>query len=255
MNELQISELTKRSITSWDFAAMKSQLKNILKKYNIVYTDEKEAKSDKAELNKIKKAIEDRRKEYRKECLAPYEKLKPQVDELVDMIDGSLTYIDGVVKVYKAQKEEEKLAEVKAYYDKQSAVLGEYAEPLFNVFLKDSKWLQVTHSINECKKEILFAVEKSKREINEIKAQGSPFVSTLLDDYANGKSLEDIQKHNEELLTITKRANINFETAATQKEAVADKENGTALKVYASKAQLESLIDFMNAIGVEYEYI
>lgn len=255
MNELQITELTQNSITNWDFAAIKLQLESGLKKYDIVYTDEKEAKADKSELNKIKNAIEDRRKEYKKECLKPYNIVEAQVKELVTMIDKRTEHIDEAVKEYKAKKEKEKLKEVKAFYDKQSADLGEYAEPLFGVFLKNSKWLQVSHSMKQCREEIVLAVSKAKRETDRIKASGSPFVSALLDSYAKGMSMEDILKQNDELITATKLANINLSSppVVPQKEVTADKENGTILMVYASKRQLESLIDFMNAIGIEYE--
>lgn len=255
MNELQITELTQNSITNWDFTAIKLQLESGLKKYDIVYTDEKEAKADKSELNKIKNAIEDRRKEYKKECLKPYNIVETQVKELVDIIDKRAKHIDEAVKEYKAKKEKEKLKEVKAFYDKQSVDLGEYAEPLFEVFLKNSKWLQGSHSMKQCREEIVLAVSKAKREMGEIKASGSPFVSALLDNYAEGMSTEELQKKSEEYMTVTKRANINLEPTPVipPKEVTVDKENGTILMVYASKRQLESLIDFMNAIGIEYE--
>ena len=58
----------------FNFDEMKTELSEKLEKYNaLVVTEDsiKDAKSDRANLNKLKTAIDDKRKEIKKLCLAP----------------------------------------------------------------------------------------------------------------------------------------------------------------------------------------
>ena len=257
MNELQLMEYTGTDITNWDFDKIREWVEEGLKKYNIVYTEEKEAKNDKSELNKVKKALEDRRKGFKKECLEPYERIEPQIKELVAIIDEKMNYIGEAVNEYKAKNTEEKRKEVKEYYDRKAGELGEYADRLFEVFLKESKWLNVSYSAAKYREYILLAIAKAKNEMNEIGSCGSPFVATLLDEYASGKSINDVMKKNEELTEAARKAEIELSAPNKVHEFGNDdkkeEESVTQLTVYASKAQLDSLFDFMKATGIKYE--
>ena len=62
-------------IIDFNFEDMKSELSIKLKQYNaLVVTEDsiKSAKDDKAQLNKLRTAIENKRKEIKNQCLAPY---------------------------------------------------------------------------------------------------------------------------------------------------------------------------------------
>ena len=99
MAELQVINLEGTEITRWDFALLKSELEQKLELYKtLVYTDDniKSAKNDRTTLNKAKKVIEDCRKAYKAQCLAPYEALEPQVKELVAMIEEQRLLIDEI---------------------------------------------------------------------------------------------------------------------------------------------------------------
>ena len=103
MNDLQIVNLENTDITAWDFSAIKAELQRHLDAYaGLVYTDDsiKEAKNDRATLNKVKKAIDEARKAYKAKCLAPYEAMEPQIKELLDLVEGQRTLIDDTVKDY-----------------------------------------------------------------------------------------------------------------------------------------------------------
>ena len=71
-------------------------------------------------MNKAKKVIEDCRKAYKAQCLAPYEALEPQVKELVSMIEEQRLLIDETVKEYENRQKQEKEVAVKTYYDKKT---------------------------------------------------------------------------------------------------------------------------------------
>ena len=76
MDELSIITSQQAGVASIDnFEELKAALKQELAVYkSIVYTPDaiKDAKKDKAELNKLRKAIEDRRKEIKNIILEPY---------------------------------------------------------------------------------------------------------------------------------------------------------------------------------------
>ena len=151
MNELQIVNLEQTDITKWDFAAIKEELGKALSVYSTTeYTDEniKTAKDDKAYLAKAKKIIDDRRKEFKKQCLAPYEALEPQVKEIEGMIEEQRGAIDEFVRNYTARKKEEKKEKIRLYYDKKSTALGELAGPLFEKIM-NPKWLNESASMRK----------------------------------------------------------------------------------------------------------
>ena len=94
---------------------LKAELQPKLEKYNnlVVTADSiKEAKADKAALNKLKAAIEDQRKAIKKQYLEPYNVLESQCKEVVALIDAPITAIDKQIKVFDEIEENEKYTEL-----------------------------------------------------------------------------------------------------------------------------------------------
>ena len=80
---------------------------------NLVYTDDKikEAKADRAYLNKLKKQISDRRIEVKKAVMAPYTEFENDVKEVLELIEQPINQIDAQIKAYESdQKESRKQA-------------------------------------------------------------------------------------------------------------------------------------------------
>ena len=266
MNDLQIVALEQNDITTWDFASIKANLEAALSVYkNSVYTDEtiKTAKDDKATLAKAKKLVEDRRKAFKEQCLAPYAEIEPQIKELVAMIEDQRLMIDGVVKEYTDRQKTEKEKEIRAYYDRKAVPLGDLASKLFEKLL-DPKWLNASTKRLKYEEEVQLAINSAAQDIQSIRAMGSPFVDTLLETYVRTLSLEEVKKQAEELQEAYDKAGFsNKPEAAVQtinQESVmntlaVDMEKGTLLQVYASQNQLGQIMDFMNAIGVRFEVL
>ena len=80
-------------------AAVRAKIANY---ENVVYTDEniKEAKNDRAELNKLLKAIEDRRKQVKKIINEPYAVFEAELKEITALINKPVGLIDQQVKAY-----------------------------------------------------------------------------------------------------------------------------------------------------------
>ena len=95
-----ISPQESDSISPENFDSLKLALTQQLATFdNVVYPADgiKEAKQDKAELNKLRRSIEERRKELRRNCLEPYTAVEPRFKELVALIDQPLSRINQYI--------------------------------------------------------------------------------------------------------------------------------------------------------------
>ncbi|SET66741.1 DUF1351 domain-containing protein [[Clostridium] aminophilum] len=262
MNELQIVDLEQKDISTWDFAKIKSELELELEVYRTtVYTDEtiKSAKADKATLSKAKKMVEDRRKEYKERCLAPYSVMEPQIKELVSMIEEQRTQIDAVVKDFTERQKQAKEEQIRAYYDKKAKDLGKYADALFEKIL-DPKWLNKTTTNAKYQEEMIAAIDQSVRDINEIQDMNSPFIDSLLEVYAATLSVDEAKKKHEELARAMSRVGLDHadqipvqDRKEAEKAVVVDEKNGTTVKFFANKGKIDQILDFARAIGANYE--
>jgi hypothetical protein len=218
------------------------------------------AKDDKAKLAKVKKIIEEQRKAYKAKCLAPYEALEPQIKEIVGMVEEQRTAIDDVVKGFTERQKAEKEKSVREYYEKKAFILGDLATPLFEKLL-NPKWLNASASRKKVEEEVQIAINNVLNDINAIKAMESPFVDTLLEKYVATLSLDEAKAKHTELVEAATKAGINQQQAeinspiaqTEEKQVVANDEEGITLKLYANQSQLEQVIDFMKAIGVNFE--
>ena len=254
MAELQVVNLEGTEITRWDFALLKSELEQKLELYKtLVYTDDniKSAKNDRTTLNKAKKVIEDCRKAYKAQCLAPYEALEPQVKELVAMIEEQRLLIDETVKEYENRQKQEKEIAVKAYYDKKAAQLGEHADVLYTKLL-DQKWLNASTTKAKYEEGIQTAINQAAEDLKTIKDMNSPFVDTLIEKYVETLSLDAVKEKESELTETMKKANLTAQEEVKTEVKTASGEAVT-VKIYATQNQLNQIFDFMKAIGVTYE--
>ena len=146
MEGLQLKSRQQPGLVAIDnFLEMKDALAQVLTRYeNVVYTEDMlaDAKADKKELTRLRKEIDERRKEIKKAYLAPYNDFEAQVKELLAMVDAPLNEIKEFVSEMDQRGKDAKRSEIWAYYSKQADSLGELAQAVFDspAFL-DSKWL------------------------------------------------------------------------------------------------------------------
>ena len=103
MEGLQLKSRQQPGLVSIDnFLEMKDALAQVLTRYeNVVYTEDMlaDAKADKKELTRLRKEIDERRKEIKKAYLAPYNDFEAQVKELLAMVDAPLDEIKEFVSL------------------------------------------------------------------------------------------------------------------------------------------------------------
>lgn len=140
------------STIAWNYDELKSELAAKLEDYKgLVYTDSQiiEAKKDKAALNKLRAAIETKRKEVKARCLAPYAAFEAQIKEIVGMIDEPIALIDSQIKDYDAKEAERKKEDIKATFD--ASGFGDYVT-LDKVW--NPRWLNKSYSLKQIKQDL-----------------------------------------------------------------------------------------------------
>lgn len=192
----------------FNFVEIKKELAGNLEKYqDMVVTEDaiKDAKADRAKLNKLKEAIEKKRKEIKAECLAPYNAFEKQVKEIVSMIEAPMLAIDGQIKEFEAARKAEKMEEIGAYYKANAADIIDLV-PFERIF--DQKWLNATASMKSIEEEIDKTVTRISGDITIIKSMALECESAVLSRYiatldmseamAEKTRFEDEQKRIEE---------------------------------------------------------
>lgn len=136
----------------WNKEELKAWVAEKVKDYRgLVFTEATipDAKKDRADLNKLKKAFEDERKRIKKLCLEPYEDFERQEKELIAMIDEPLQLIDRQIKEVEEKRKEEKRLRIEELF----STIG------FQTFVSldmvwDEKWLNATVSMSKIEEQM-----------------------------------------------------------------------------------------------------
>lgn len=154
----------------FNFEAMKAELDTKLERYrSLVVTEDgiKEAKEDRAALNKLKTAINDRRREIKRQCLAPYDAFEKKCKDLTGMIDQASGSIDDQVKAFEEQEKAQKrqqLEEAWAFVaDGLTEVIG--FSQVFN-----PKWLNKTVRLESAAQEMEVKVSSIRKDIETLRS-------------------------------------------------------------------------------------
>lgn len=87
----------------WNNEEIKAEVAERMSYYrDMAYTDDQmnDAKKDRAKLNNFVKALEDKRREVKKQCLSPYEQFERQIKEVIATVNEPIRLIDEQIKSY-----------------------------------------------------------------------------------------------------------------------------------------------------------
>lgn len=143
------------SAVEFNYDELKQGLQENLEKYqNLVFTEEtmKEGKDTRAKLNKLKKALDDKRKDIKKQCLEPYNAFETKINELIALVDKPTLAIDNQIKAYEEALKEAKKQEIINYFNSKS-LFGDLIKIDHPCFW-DEKWLNATKKIKDVELEI-----------------------------------------------------------------------------------------------------
>ena len=126
----------------------------------------KDAKADRANLNKLKAAIDDQRKEVKRQTMALYEPLEKECKELLSMIDEPIGVIDSQLKAFDEQKKAAKYQALTEFFAKVNTLDFVKIEHVLS-----PKWGNATSKLDTLKDEM------------------SGNIQRIVDDYADIKKL------------------------------------------------------------------
>lgn len=222
--ELKISEiqaLTPIVITNYE--ELERQLTEKVDTYkNLVYSEEniKQAKNDRASLNKLSKAIGDERKRIKNLLLEPFTDFETKCKKLETIIDEASKNIDVQIKAFEEKEDNIKMQEIVSYF---VTVVGEFSELLDFDIIFNERWLNKTYGMDKIKQDIDHIVAKAKSDIECIDGQITDetlrkqvkafYFKNINDPTVLSLSLQEGKKINETNQKITDMENKKTETA------------------------------------------
>lgn len=261
---------------NFNYDELKQELAVRLDKYrNLVYSEDsiKEAKADRATLNKFKNAIEERRKEIKKQCMAPYEEFEKKIKDIVAMIDEPILAIDGQIKEYDRIKKEEKQDAIKQFYTDKVADLKDLV-PFDKVF--NPRWLNVTYKETDIQKEItdlFIKVEDDMKVISELQSEYELQIKDVyLREFDLTAALQEKKRLEERAAKMAEYNRVQQEKKQQViEQAVQEEESGPEknvaekraplkpeetfimdFRVWATKSELSALKKFLVDNGIKY---
>lgn len=163
MKEYQLPEKIK-----FNYEELKQELTEKVKLYEtMVYTDEqiKEAKADRANLNKLKKALNDERILREKEYMQPFNAFKAQINEIIGIIDKPVAVIDTQIKEYEEKQKKEKMEKIKELWSEMEVPDGLDFEKVF-----EERMLNNSFNLKHIKTCFTDAIDKFNRDITTLDA-------------------------------------------------------------------------------------
>ena len=167
----------------WNKAELEAAVKAKVDSYKgIVYTEEtlKSAKADRAELNNLLKAIEDRRKKVKEIINQPYSDFEKELKSVTALIKSQTEEIGKQIDSFEDKQKEEKKQKIQEAYD---SAIGDLKEilPFTKVF--DTRYLNKTYKLNTAISEVKAKIEQVKTDLSTIESVCGKYALNAKDVY------------------------------------------------------------------------
>ena len=198
----------------WNHEELKKEISAKMEEYKtLVFTENtiKDAKKDRADLNKLKNAFEDERKRIKKLCMDPYNRFEGQVKEITSLIEEPIRLIDAQIKEVDQQKKAQKRMQIEDLF----RIIG------FQVFVTldqiwDDKWLNATVSLKNIEEQMKSRMYQIGEDIYTI--QNLPeFSFESMEVYKKTLNLTMAVQESRRLSDIRKKKREHEEAIAKQK--------------------------------------
>lgn len=212
----------------WNNEELKVAIAEKMKEYKgLVFTEEtiSEGKKDRANLNKLRGAIDDERKRVKKLCMEPCNRFEKEVKEVLALVDEQISAIDIQIKEVEQIKREEKRKAVQELFES----IG-FQKFVTLEMIWDEKWLNASVALSKVEnqmKETMYRIGEEVGTISrlpEFSFEAMEVYKKTLDltqAIKKGQELADIQKRKEEALARQKAE----EERRKAEEAAAGKES------------------------------
>ena len=278
--ELEIYSPTKDGfvkLITWNHEQIKKEVAEKVKKYSaVVYTDDQiqDAKADLAKLRKFVDVLETKRKEIKKQCLAPYEAFEKQMNEITAIVNEPILMIDKQVKEYEEIKRAEKRDAIESYWISLSED-GKIPVDITLDRIFNEKWLNASVTLKTVCTEINARIEQIEKdlatlaELPEFAFEAKEVYKHTLDlnqAIGEGKRLAEIQKRKAEAEAAMQnaakaaecmaKAAVNATVMVQQfADAAEPEKHWISFRAFLSTEDALALKDFFTARNIQFEAI
>ena len=249
------------------------QLHESLENYDVTQDNLKDAKSTRAKLNKLTKAIKARKVEIKKKAEAPVKDFNDKVESLVAKIDDSSAKISAGIKVYedkaKAERHENNLEHIKTMCEfaeidptkikyQSSWDTKSYSKTKFEIEV-DQQIALIKQQQAQYADSVKIVSEKANKLalptdhwVKELDTKPLSEVLNAMNDYRNDlDAVSEAQKKTKlsELDNLKKQGDKYIDPSTGE---IKEKIITLPMKVKGTKWQLEQLRSFLNDNGIEY---
>ena len=199
MNDIQFEVITDLAVLNpqhieTNFEAVDAYLTEAMEPYTqLVVTEDSigDAKKTLAQLRKLKDGINAQKIAVKREWMKPYTEYEDKAKQLMSRVEAGISNIDGQVKDYDARRKEQKLQELKDYFD-QEASRYRVEEYLDWNLVRNPKWANASFSVEDAENEISGIITDTAKDIDYITGMGSPFEAAMLEEYRKCRDLRAV---------------------------------------------------------------
>ena len=199
MNDIQFEVITDLAVLNpqhieTNFEAVDAYLTEAMEPYTqLVVTEDSigDAKKTLAQLRKLKDGINAQKIAVKREWMKPYTEYEDKAKQLMSRVEAGISNIDGQVKDYDARRKEQKLQDLKDYFDQEASRyrVGEYLD--WNL-IRNPKWANASFSVEDAENEISCIITDTAKDIDYITGMGSPFEAAMLEEYRKCRDLRAV---------------------------------------------------------------
>ncbi len=259
---------------------LRAELKEKLDYYNaLVVTPDsiREAKADKAKLNQLKAAMEEKRKELKRTCMAPYTAFEVEYKSILSLIEEPIRSIDTQIKAFENAEKQEKYNKLKQYFANCMASMPGEVPIVFDRIL-NPKWANKTMKQDALEQEIRDTVRRIRDEEAELRQlyTDSPHLTAVMNRYSETYDRDAALAYGAVLAQQQRAA----APVPQQRQSMQQGQNGVqearqtvqpcmeqpfredpqprisgTFRVTGTRAQIAALRDFMKQSGIEFEIV
>lgn len=155
-----------------------------------------QAKQYRAAVRKVRDRIDESRKMAKAAALEAYSNFETKCKELTALCEEAANALDVQIKAMEEAAKQEKKNRLAEYF---AQVVGDMAEWLTFDDCFNPKWLNATCAESTAWMDINAAIDRSRADLNAIRALHSEFETTLLDEYTRTRNISAVLVKNETL--------------------------------------------------------
>lgn len=263
MENLELQVRQTAGVIECNFKELKEALAVQMSAYEDLVVDEDsipQYKKELATLRKIRGAVDDRRKEIKRDFLEPLDAFEDEVKSLLEEIDKPIDNINAQLKLFEEDRILHKRERIAKLYVEQ---VGEYLEFLPIEENYNPKWDNKSYTNESIKYDISEKLVKVKSDLGVIKSLNSEIESDIIEAYKkSGNDLSKAIERNQQYLNDKARISANVESKTESAEKPNPLEGSKlnefvqmtkTVRIILSKDDLDQVKETLDFMGIKYQ--